>query len=203
MPKRILNFNKYPSYFSQAIWRVFVPLYLKSTAINFKKNIKCYGFPIISKAEGSDISIGNNVVLCSVSKFTELGVYHPVILRTLSKGAILHISDDTGMSGVTICAAKKVILGKSVLLGANVTIMDTDFHNINPENRRHNNDQKQIENKEVIIEDNVFIGANSIILKGAHIGKNSVIGAGSVVTGKIPENAIAAGNPAKVIRNIV
>ena len=97
--------------------------------------------------------------------------------------------------------SKKVSIVKRVLIGANVTIMNTDFHAINPENRL-NIDLQQLNNKEVIIEDNVFIGANSIILKGSHIGKNSVIGAGSVVTGKIPEYSIAAGNPAKIIKNI-
>lgn len=51
----------------------------------------------------------------------------------------------------------------------------------------------------VIIEDNVFIGTNSIILPNVKIGKNSIIGANSVVTKDIPENVVAAGNPASVI----
>ena len=50
------------------------------------------------------------------------------------------------------------------------------------------------------IEDKVWIGANVTVLKGVTIGKNAVIGAGSVVTKSIPENAIAIGAPAKVIR---
>tara|TARA_B100001287_G_scaffold238699_1_gene212269 strand:- start:5658 stop:6212 length:555 start_codon:yes stop_codon:yes gene_type:complete len=54
----------------------------------------------------------------------------------------------------------------------------------------------------VNIEDNVFIGANSIILPGVSIGKNAIIGAGSVVTKDIPENSIVVGNPAKVIGDI-
>ncbi|WP_350338526.1 DapH/DapD/GlmU-related protein [Microbacterium sp. zg-B185] len=52
----------------------------------------------------------------------------------------------------------------------------------------------------VIVEDDVFIGARSIILKGSHIGRGSVIGAGSIVSGIIPEGVVAAGNPAKIIR---
>lgn len=55
---------------------------------------------------------------------------------------------------------------------------------------------------ETIIGDNVFIGMNSIILMGAHIGNNVIIGAGSVVSGKIPDNVVVAGNPAKVIRTL-
>jgi len=54
----------------------------------------------------------------------------------------------------------------------------------------------------VIIENNVFIGAHSTILKGVRIGENSIIGACSVVTKSIPRNEIWGGNPAKFIRNI-
>jgi hypothetical protein len=54
----------------------------------------------------------------------------------------------------------------------------------------------------VVVEDNVFIGVGSIILKGVRIGKNSIIGAGSVVTHDIPQNSVAAGNPCKVIMTL-
>lgn len=54
----------------------------------------------------------------------------------------------------------------------------------------------------VIIEDNCFIGIGCILLPGCHIGKNSIIGGGSLVKGRIPENVVAAGNPAKVICTI-
>ena len=54
--------------------------------------------------------------------------------------------------------------------------------------------------KPIVIGENVFIGCNCLILKGTEIGDNTTIGAGSVVTGKIPANCIAAGNPARVIK---
>jgi len=54
----------------------------------------------------------------------------------------------------------------------------------------------------VVIEDNVFVGARTVILKGTRIGKNSIIGAGSVVTHDIPANSVAAGNPCKVIMTL-
>ena len=54
----------------------------------------------------------------------------------------------------------------------------------------------------MIIEDNVFIGAHSTILKGVTIGQNSIIGACSVVTKNIPPNEIWAGNPAKFIKKL-
>lgn len=56
--------------------------------------------------------------------------------------------------------------------------------------------------KAIVVEDGVFIGANVTILKGTYIGKNSIIGAGSVVTGKIPANEIWGGNPAKYIKQV-
>ena len=54
----------------------------------------------------------------------------------------------------------------------------------------------------IVIEDDVWIGARSIILKGVHIGARSIIAAGSVVTKDIPSDVIAGGNPCKVIREI-
>lgn len=58
------------------------------------------------------------------------------------------------------------------------------------------------EARKTIIGDNVFIGINSIILMGAHIGNNVIIGAGSVVSGHIPDNCVIAGNPARIIRSL-
>ena len=55
---------------------------------------------------------------------------------------------------------------------------------------------------EITIGDNVWIGGNTVICPGAHIGSNTVIGAGSVVTRDIPDYSIAAGNPCRVIRSI-
>lgn len=58
------------------------------------------------------------------------------------------------------------------------------------------------EGRPTIIGDNVFIGMNSVILMGAHIGNNVIIGASSVVSGTIPDNVVIAGNPAKIIRTL-
>ena len=55
---------------------------------------------------------------------------------------------------------------------------------------------------EVTIGDNVWVGGNTVICPGVHIGSNTVIGAGSVVTKDIPDWVVAAGNPCKVIRRI-
>lgn len=173
---------------------------LKSHGVKYGRNLLLYGLPIISKINNSQIELGDRVVLCSMSYFTTFGVNHPVVLRTLTQNAGIMIGNDVGISGATICAAKKVSIGSESMLGANVIIADSDMHPLNPTKRRFISDYSKIESSEIIIEDNVFIGANSIVLKGVHIGKNSIVGAGSVVTGDIPADSIAAGNPCKVIR---
>ena len=121
----------------------------------------------------------------------------PVIIKTLSKKASIFIGDDVGISGCTISAAGSIYIGNEVLIGSGSLIVDNDAHAIHPNGRRYSALPKPAE--PVVIEDNVFIGARVIILKGVIIGTGSVIGAGSVVTKDIPPYSIASGNPAKVI----
>lgn len=90
-----------------------------------------------------------------------------------------------------------VYIGDNVMIGPNVTITPTG-HPVDPE-LRVNGTQFSIP---VRIESDVWIGANCVILPGVKIGKNSVIGAGSVVTKDIPENVVAVGNPCRVLREI-
>lgn len=90
-----------------------------------------------------------------------------------------------------------IYIGNHVMIAPNVTITATG-HPVHPELRK-NGTQFSIP---VRIEDDVWIGANVVILPGVTIGKNSVIGAGSVVTKNIPENVVAVGNPCQVLREI-
>ncbi|WP_045410916.1 sugar O-acetyltransferase [Vibrio owensii] len=90
-----------------------------------------------------------------------------------------------------------IYIGNSVMIGPNVTIA-TAGHPIDPDLRR---DVAQF-NMPVRIGDNVWIGANSVVLPGVTIGENSVIGAGSIVTKDIPANVVAVGNPCRVLREV-
>ena len=89
-------------------------------------------------------------------------------------------------------------IGADGLLGSGVEILDSDFHELHPARRRGGRPAMA----PVDIGPNVFVGNGVRILKGVEIGAHSVIGAGSVVTGSIPEGVIAAGNPARVIREL-
>ena len=164
--------------------------------------VQFFGLPILTKFKDSKIKLGNNCVICSRSDSTDLGINHPVMLRTLRPGAEILIGSHTGISGGAICAAIRVEIGRECLIGANVIIVDTDFHPINPKFRRYNNVSNQIHSSPIIIEDNVFIGTSAIILKGVKVGRNSVIGAGAVVTKSVPANSVVVGNPARVVNSL-
>lgn len=118
----------------------------------------------------------------------------------INGGANLTIGHNVGMSSPTIWCDERIVIGNDVRIGALVTIMDTDCHSLNYEDRM--NGDKKTKTKPVVIEEGVLIGAQSIVLKGSHIGAHSVIGAGSVVCGNIPSDCIAAGNPCKIIKKM-
>ncbi|WP_373455965.1 sugar O-acetyltransferase [Vibrio vulnificus] len=98
---------------------------------------------------------------------------------------------------LTLVDDTHIYIGNSVMIAPNVTIA-TAGHPIDPELRR----KVAQFNIPVHIKDNVWIGANSVVLPGITIGENSVIGAGSVVTKDIPANVVAVGNPCRVLRPI-
>lgn len=172
----------------------------KSGAIVLGK-INYDSLPVISLYSGSSLIIEDGVSLISNPKTNPSGILHPCTLVTQSSEACIYIGKDSGMSGATICCMKKVSIGEYVGLGANVTVFDNDFHPVNPYYRKYYNIE-YTKCEEVIIDDFAWIGANSIILKGAHIGRGAVIGAGSVVTSDVPPLTIYAGNPAKFIKNV-
>lgn len=100
-------------------------------------------------------------------------------------------------SNLTLVDDGHIYIGDKVMFGPNVMIA-TAGHPINPELR-----ERGLQfNKDVYIGENTWIGGNVVILPGVHIGKNTVIGAGSVVTKDIPDNVIAVGNPCRVLRNV-
>ena len=117
----------------------------------------------------------------------------PCMVSTIARNAEIHIGDNCGFSGTVIGAALSIKLGDNVRCGANTMITDSDWHSDDPRIGK---------NAPVVIEDNVWLGYGVKVLKGVHIGENSVIGAGSIVTRDIPANVVAAGNPCKVIRYI-
>lgn len=98
--------------------------------------------------------------------------------------------------GVRIMAAESILIGDACMIAHGVYISDADWHGI------YDRAEPVGNTKPVILEDNVWIGDSAIICKGVTIGKNSIIGAGAVVTKNVPPNSIFAGNPAKLVKTL-
>lgn len=123
------------------------------------------------------------------------GIQHDVIIQGIGELVIGENSFVGSFS--TIGVNSKVYIGNNVMIAQNVSIRDTD----------HKFDdltipmiQQGINVEPVIIEDDVWIGYGAVITKGVAIGKGSIIAANAVVTKNVPENAIVAGVPAKILR---
>lgn len=159
------------------------------------------GIPYIMVARGGKFSIGKNFSMNNGIKGNPIGCYDRCTFF-VDRGAVLKIGDNVGISQSAIVCQKEITIGNNVKIGGGVKIYDTDFHSLDASFRTSEEDFRHRKKVPVVIGDNAFIGAFSIILKGVTIGENSIIGAGSVVTRSVPDNQIWAGNPAKFIRNL-
>lgn len=181
-------------------------LFQRSRKIKFRllsncKNIK--GRPVINQptqfmGEGN-IFFGKNVNLgIEFSPYFYNG-YGYIDVRALHSR--ISIGDNVSINNnfVLVSEGDGIEIGENTIIGTNVEITDTNSHDLDPVNRILGAPKTC----RVKIGKNVFIGGNVKILKGVVIGDNTVIGNSSVVTKSLPENTIAAGNPAKVIRQII
>lgn len=150
-----------------------------------------------------DVSIGSHFAAYSGDNFNPL-VSNARLSICVAKGATLKIGDWSGISGGCIWATESITIGSYVNIGANTIIMDGDMHSTDwrqRHNERSSSTPTPFKHRPIVIADDVWIGANCIILKGVSIGARTIIGAGSVVTKDIPADCIAAGNPATVIKS--
>lgn len=129
-------------------------------------------------------------------------------------GGKLHIGKNCSFRrGTTINCKQKVIIGNNVFTARNVFISDNNNHPTSPAQRLSMTNtepgspewkfsRKEVDANPVIIEDNVWIGKDSFILKGVNIGEGSIIAANSVVTKDVKKNTIIGGNPAKQLKKL-
>jgi acetyltransferase-like isoleucine patch superfamily enzyme len=175
-------------------------LKMYSVSISFSKDNFIKG-KIFIKNKGK-IIIENDVRINSKYSVNPIGGMTFTSIVTSTKNAKIQIKRGARISNIAIFSSNEIIIGENVFIGGDTRIYDTDFHSIKLNNRRKENDP-DIKSQSIEIQNGVFIGASVIILKGVKIGKNSVIGAGSVISKSIPENEIWAGNPAKFIKKIL
>lgn len=123
-----------------------------------------------------------------------------MILSCLRPGAVIRIGSHVVMAGVSMNCRAAITIGKHVQIGPGVCIWDNDGQALDPDERRF----RQTVNTRaapIVIEEDAFVGARAIVLKGVTIGKGAVIGAGAVVTKSVEAFEVVAGNPARVIGN--
>ena len=190
------------------IWLGFVWPTIRAKSIlslygcKYGKHLKVCGKVHFRPSTSGSIVLGHNVQLISRFLTNTVGITNPTVFDCTKFGRI-EIGNNTGLTSAIISSRVGVHIGSHVKIGANVRIFDHDFHSLDMNMRRDSRtDGPNTNSSKVYIEDNVFIGTNSIILKGVHIGEGSIIGAGSVVAiKKVPPFSTVAGNPARIIGN--
>lgn len=141
------------------------------------------------------ITVGDNVSM----RGRPQGTNYACSLRTYYSEARIEIGDRARLNGAVIHCNCHVRLGSDVWLGPGVIVCDNDSHP--PVLSMHLRDGRPPEGP-IVIEDCVWIGMRSMILKGVTIGRNTIVAAGSVVTRNLPANVLAGGSPARVIRDL-
>lgn len=183
-------------------------IWFRAIGVSFGKNLRVFDKVFVTGV--GTIKIGNNFT------FTSGGGLNPIarnirgqLYADCKKSKIL-IGNNVGISSSCLWANSLISIGDNVNIGADCLIMDTDAHPHNYLKRRLSfmmengvaAYKSQIPSEPIVIENDVWIGARCVILKGVHIGARTIIAAGSIVVKDIPANCIAGGNPCKVIKMI-
>ncbi|RJG39538.1 acyltransferase [Motilimonas pumila] len=168
-----------------------------------KTKLKMKGIPYGRKLKGKsvvlttigNIRIGHNVKLNSFSG----GEPYKTGLQAHCKDSEITIGDNCLLNGTRIHCRTKVTIEEHCMFGPGSRIVDNDSHrtSIDIAERR-----LPPESAPILIRKNVWVGMNSLILKGVEIGENSVVAANSVVTKNVPKNTLVGGNPAKIIKTL-
>lgn len=156
------------------------------------------GSPLIDIRKGSKLYLGNGVILTSRNRGYHLNMQAPVKLFADRPGAEIRIGENTRIAGSCIHAWRSVTIGKRCLIAGNCQITDSNGHDLsfpNVENRQNTAGSSY----PVAIEDDVWLGTNTVVLPGVRIGRGSVIAANSVVSANVPPLVVARGNPAEVV----
>lgn len=192
---RLLNYIRRNSIsLASKIVTAFIYTLLKLQGVAIGKSCIFYGKPHFELNNGGSIRIGKKCIFRSSPVSNRIGLNHKIIVSATplhSRTCSITIGDNCGFSGTSIWCFNEITIGNNVRCGANTLIMDGDAHF---------EDARTTPPMPIIIEDNVFLGANVVVKKGVTIGANTVVGMNSVVTHSLPANCVAVGIPCKVIR---
>ena len=181
---------------------VFAKLLFAMNGVKYGNGFFSRGIPLINVSLKGEFIAGTHLVISNGPYYSPTGRNRQCEF-IIGENATLHIGNHVGISSSAITCHHQITIGDHVMLGGNTAIYDTNFHSIDAEDRKNIViDKKNTRKARVVIEDHVFVGAHSTIMKGVTIGRYSIIGACSVVTKDIPPYQVWAGNPAQFIREI-
>lgn len=181
---------------------IFLYIVYWKVRIRYCKAIRFRGFTIVYAFKGSSIifnTCGKRINIFSHPLSNMIGLSQRCIIVAKNGGRIT-IDEGVCMSGCTIYSMESITIGRNTDIGSGCKIIDNDFHPLPYSERFPKERLDLLKKRPVVIGEGCFLGANSIILKGTTLGRNVVVGAGSVVSGNFPDNVIIAGNPAQIIK---
>jgi acetyltransferase-like isoleucine patch superfamily enzyme len=121
------------------------------------------------------------------------------VLITFTPDSRITIGSGTRLNGAGVMAYTRIEVGPRCILGSTL-VFDSDFHPLDPAHR-HDPDAP-VSCAPIIIEENVWLGGQSAVLKGVTVGENSVVAFRAVVSDDVPPNVVVAGNPARVVKSL-
>jgi acetyltransferase-like isoleucine patch superfamily enzyme len=198
---KIINYSKYKLQMKKIIklYQYLRIIKFKALSTNRIKGIKPIIIQPLLLAGKGEIFFSENVTLgYNPSPYLYSG---NIYIEARKKSARIRFGKNFfSNNNLTIIAEDgEISIGEDILIGTNVEIINSDFHQVHP----HKRNNGEHHSKDIFIGNNVFIGSNVKILKGVRIGINSIISNGAVVYDNVADNTIVRGNPAVFYKNII
>jgi acetyltransferase-like isoleucine patch superfamily enzyme len=184
---------------SVTFWTLVARVRLWALGARVGRGLRVRGFLHLHCHRSGAIRIGNGCRIQSGFSGNPVGGFTPMALW-VGPGGMLTIGNDVGLSNATIVCLHAVSIEDEAFVGGGSRIYDTDFHPIDPEDRLKTPGGGR--GRPVRVGRRSFVGAHSLLLKGAMVGATAVVGAGSVVRGRIPAGEVWTGNPARYQRTL-